>query len=430
MSKKVNIIGAGFSGLTAAYYLQQQGFNVHVYEKSETVGGLIQKRKCDYGFYETAANGIMGQAHILKFLNELGVQYRPSSDKAKKRFILRQKLKRWPLQFRETLKLIYKVLINFLVLKKHKKINYTQLSVASWTEQLLTTEAKKYLVEPGLKGIYAGHIEELSSRLIIKPLLQKKSPEFKSVIPLVSGQEGFHDILQQIKDRLVDLGVRIHLSTANAEQIVEQSLKEKTAVILATSAKDALSLVEKIQEQDFDLQKVHHFLKQIELVPIVSVTGFFKTPPSDQYIGFGSLFPQSEGLKPLGVLMNNVIFDRQSSFHSETWIFGGAVDSGVMQMTNEQFKEAIILARRKIFESEELPLDIKITRWDNALPHFTLKHENNLEHFTQHSLLKLHGNYLNVIGVSKIIVESQKLAYDLKEQSIKEILDLQSESQK
>ena len=422
MSKKVNIIGAGFSGLTAAYYLQQQGFDVHVYEKSSTVGGLIQKKQCDYGFYETAANGIMGQAHILKFLNDLGVKYQPSSDKAKKRFILREKLTRWPLKFVETLKLVFKVIVNFLILKKHKKINYSQLSVASWVEQFLTTEAKKYLIEPGLKGIYAGSIEELSSQLIIQPLFKKKSPQYKSVIPLVSGHDGFHDILEQVKDRLVSLGVHIHLNTTNAFQIVEKSLVEKTPVILATSAKDALALIEKINEQDKDLNTVVHFLKQIELVPIVSVTAFFKSPPSDQYIGFGCLFPQSEGLKPLGVLMNNVIFNRQSSFHSETWIFGGAFNSDVMQMTDEQFKESIMAARRKIFQSEEMPLEVKITRWDKALPHFTLKHENNLSQFKQHPLLKLHGNYLNVIGVSKIIVESQKLAHDLKEQSIKEIL--------
>jgi len=422
MSKKVNIIGAGFSGLTAAYYLQQQGFDVHVYEKAETVGGLIQKKQSDYGFYETAANGIMGQAHIIKFLDDLGVKYRPSSDKAKKRFILRERLTRWPLKFVETLKLIFKVIINFLILKKHKKINYSGLSVAKWAEQFLTIEAKKYLLEPGLKGIYAGSIDELSSQLIIQPLFKKKSSNYKSIIPLVSGHNSFHDILDQIKERLISLGVQINLQTANAEQIVEQSLAEKTPVILATSAKDALSLVEKLREQDQGLKNVFNFLKQIELVPIVSVTAFFKDLPSDQYIGFGGLFPQAEGLKPLGVLMNNVIFNRPHSYHSETWIFGGAFDSAVIQMTDAQFKEAIQAARRKIFQSDAEILDMKITRWDKALPHFTLKHENNLAQFKQHPLLKLHGNYLNVIGVSKIIVESQKLAHDLKEVSIQEIL--------
>lgn len=39
MTKKVDIIGAGLSGLYAACYLAKQGFEVNVYEKNEAVGG-------------------------------------------------------------------------------------------------------------------------------------------------------------------------------------------------------------------------------------------------------------------------------------------------------------------------------------------------------------------------------------------------------
>ncbi len=37
--KKVSVIGAGFSGLSAACYLGKQGFDVTVYEKNNTIGG-------------------------------------------------------------------------------------------------------------------------------------------------------------------------------------------------------------------------------------------------------------------------------------------------------------------------------------------------------------------------------------------------------
>ena len=41
--KKVDIIGAGLSGLYAACYLSKNGYEVNVYEKNESVGGAAQK---------------------------------------------------------------------------------------------------------------------------------------------------------------------------------------------------------------------------------------------------------------------------------------------------------------------------------------------------------------------------------------------------
>lgn len=39
---QVNIIGAGISGLTAAYYLEQSGYEVNIIEKSDRVGGRVK----------------------------------------------------------------------------------------------------------------------------------------------------------------------------------------------------------------------------------------------------------------------------------------------------------------------------------------------------------------------------------------------------
>ena len=43
MSKKVAIIGSGFSSLSAAAYLAKKKFEVHVYEKNETLGGRARQ---------------------------------------------------------------------------------------------------------------------------------------------------------------------------------------------------------------------------------------------------------------------------------------------------------------------------------------------------------------------------------------------------
>jgi phytoene desaturase len=43
MKKKVNIIGSGFSSLSAACYLAQAGYEVEVFEKNKTVGGRARQ---------------------------------------------------------------------------------------------------------------------------------------------------------------------------------------------------------------------------------------------------------------------------------------------------------------------------------------------------------------------------------------------------
>ena len=45
MSKKIAIIGSGFSSLSAAAYLAQKKFKVHVYEKNKTFGGRARQLK-------------------------------------------------------------------------------------------------------------------------------------------------------------------------------------------------------------------------------------------------------------------------------------------------------------------------------------------------------------------------------------------------
>ena len=47
MSKTIVVIGAGFSGLSAASYLAKEGYDVHVFEKNSTPGGRARKFEID-----------------------------------------------------------------------------------------------------------------------------------------------------------------------------------------------------------------------------------------------------------------------------------------------------------------------------------------------------------------------------------------------
>jgi len=47
MGKKAVIIGAGIAGLTAAYYLEKDGYTIDILEKSNRIGGRIKTDEVD-----------------------------------------------------------------------------------------------------------------------------------------------------------------------------------------------------------------------------------------------------------------------------------------------------------------------------------------------------------------------------------------------
>lgn len=433
MNKKVTILGAGFSGLTLAYYLNKLGVEVQIYEKKETVGGLIQAKKTPFGFYETAANGLMGQKHVYNFLEEAGISYRRSSDKAKKRFIFRRSSKhRWPLSLSETLRLIVQVLRKMIINRKNK-IPQKQETVLDWGQRNLTPEGVKFLLQPALQGIYASHIKSLSAKLILGSLFRENKSNHAASEKeisrsknnkkggLLSGENGTQDLLFQLSENLKKNGVMIKLSVNQEETLdcIQEAHYKNEKIVIATSAQDALALL----SNEYLRQKYkdeYDFLNQIKTIPIVTVTVFVKEKPQDQHIGFGCLFPEGEGVRALGVLMNGVIYSRESSYHSETWIFGGEVDPEFLNLSDADIKDVIKDSRQKVFQSTHDVLDICITRYQKALPHYTLEHEKNLnEYFKKQEAAKshdlyLHGNYMGVIGLSKILQRSQDLAKQIK----------------
>ncbi|NPA09774.1 MAG: phytoene desaturase [Chlorobi bacterium] len=78
MSKKVAIIGSGFSGLSAASYLSKDGYEVHVFEKNSEVGGRARQFTTDNGYVFDMGPSWYWMPDIIEaFFNDFG---RKSSD--------------------------------------------------------------------------------------------------------------------------------------------------------------------------------------------------------------------------------------------------------------------------------------------------------------------------------------------------------------
>lgn len=73
MKKKVVIVGAGISGLTAAAYLSKAGHEVSLLEKSDDVGGLVGSFEVDGFIFDQGIRGVENSGTLFPMLRQLGI---------------------------------------------------------------------------------------------------------------------------------------------------------------------------------------------------------------------------------------------------------------------------------------------------------------------------------------------------------------------
>src|SRR5258706_3780086 len=92
--KSVAIIGAGITGLTAAFYLKRQGVPVTVYEAGDRVGGVIQSSRQNGFLAESGPNTILETSPtITQLVRDAGLQSRrlDTSPQAEARYLVRDR---------------------------------------------------------------------------------------------------------------------------------------------------------------------------------------------------------------------------------------------------------------------------------------------------------------------------------------------------
>ena len=91
--KSVAIIGAGITGLTAAFYLKRNGIPVTVYEASGRVGGVIQSMRKDGYLAEFGPNTLLETSpKISQLVRDAGLQSRRLDPDPESRGALRRSL--------------------------------------------------------------------------------------------------------------------------------------------------------------------------------------------------------------------------------------------------------------------------------------------------------------------------------------------------
>lgn len=420
--KQVTVVGGGFSGLVAAYFLDRSGYEVTLFEAQARVGGIIRTEATPWGIAEMAAHSVLGSAAVQEFFNDLGVEWVPVQNRA--RFILREgHLSRFPLRVSEALEALYRV--GFVrartrttegataplgwvdqspLLGKTPLAESGQITLAQWGAQHFGKAFNQYLLGPMLKGIYATSLNEISveaafPRWIVPAghsllgwqlrkryspsfftqsvqthregggtlrlplhLLRKKYPRVKT--RMLAPRQGMGSVIEALERVLKQrLGERFKIG-----QRIE-SLPHGENLVLAVPAEAAASL---LCQADPELSE---HLKGIAYTPLMSVTVFVKKSSLVRVPkGVGALMSDGEDTECLGILFNSSSFQDRvldpQQIVSLSVFMGGSRNPQILDAPDSEIHTRVERELRKRFGLKEAPLDFRISRQKRAIPQY------------------------------------------------------------
>jgi oxygen-dependent protoporphyrinogen oxidase len=168
--KSVAIIGAGITGLTAAFYLKRKGIPVTVYEASGRVGGVIQSLRQDGWLAEFGPNTLLETSpKIGQLVRDADLQSRrlDPDPKAEARYVVRYKrpiaMPGSPLGFFSTQ--LFTAGAKLAVLREPfvpRRRDGVEESIAQFVVRRLNQEFLDQAIDALVAGIYAGDPHRLS----------------------------------------------------------------------------------------------------------------------------------------------------------------------------------------------------------------------------------------------------------------------------
>jgi oxygen-dependent protoporphyrinogen oxidase len=358
---------------------------------------MLRTIRTEHGLVETAANGIRNSARLEALCADIGVPLQGTSREARARFIYRGHPQRLPLSLADVFRLIVRMAGTGGNLKPRPFE-----TIDGWGKRVIGAGATGYFLAPALGGIYAGDPKRLSASLIFNKAvlpdeLRATPPSRPKLKGTVAPPEGMQQLIDVLADYLRHAGVEFSLN-----QQARATSGEPT--VLCTSASAAAAYLRDIAPD------LSHQLRTIEMLPLLTATSFYGARP-EKLKGFGCLFPRGQGFRALGVLFNSFIFAGRGQAHSETWIFGGALDREVLQQGDSALLELIADERQRLYGRHEEPLATHLTRWPEALPHYSIELERVLKTFPPiPPQVGLVGNYLGRIGLTGIVERAAQVA--------------------
>jgi protoporphyrinogen/coproporphyrinogen III oxidase len=367
----VAVIGAGITGLTTAFRLQQAGIPVTVYEAGREVGGVIRSLRRQGYLAEFGPNSILDTSPLIRSLiQDLGLEGRRlySDPGAENRYLVRYRrtiaMPASPLKFFGTPLFSWRAKLSLL---REPFIPPSppecEESVADFVVRRLCREFLDYAINPLVSGIYAGDPARLSVRHGFPRLLaleqrygslikgqifgakdrKRRGEVSKQEAKKISFDEGLQVLPETLRDRL-GASVRLDSTVMRLRRAGrEWRVTVRTGSVESEQAHRAVLLAvptHRLPELELGAPSTLRpgVLKEIHYPPVASVVlGFRRDEVAHRLDGFGVLIPKAEGFRILGTLFSSSLFpNRAPAGHVALTSYVGGVRAPELALRPEE----------------------------------------------------------------------------------------------
>ncbi|MBN2426294.1 MAG: protoporphyrinogen oxidase [Calditrichaceae bacterium] len=452
---KTAVIGAGISGLCAAYWLNKHGIDVTVFEKNTRVGGSIITEKEDGYLIDLGPNSALETSVELRNLIDeigLGKEKVYGNEISNNRYVVRNgqlhAIPMSPGKFIGTRLFSARAKLRLFKEPFIKPTNGNDLSLADFVRYRLGDEFLDYAINPFVAGVYAGDPENLSTAAAFPKLYALEQKYGSFIKGTIKGARERKKRNEVAKDRAK------LFSFISGMQIFPQTLAEKLGDRIKTGA-GILNLTElsgkyklhirqdgQVREDIFDrivisvpTDEQARILKDLtpgnaqrigetEYPPVgVVFTGFRKKDILRDLDGFGYLIPKVENKQTLGTIWSSTIFPERApeGYAAFTTFVGGSRQPENAELNDEKLTEIVLSDLKALIGLKDNPVIVRIKRWPRAIPQYTMGYTeiqriyNDLE--DKFPGLYFAGNYRRGIGMGDSVLSAHETVQKMITQS-------------
>lgn len=437
----IGIIGAGISGLTLAYELQQRGVDYHLWEASGEPGGYIRSRRDGDYLRELGPNSLLGDEELLQWLDKLGLASDLVFSKpvSKARYIFRngqyRQLPSGPPSLLFGGFFSWKTKLAIFRERNNKTVSPPGETLAQFFRRRFSDEIVDYALGPFVAGIYAGDPEQLLVSETFPVLLQYEK-EYGSVLRgLIKNQSStgrkqsfsFREGMQTLPNALAvgltglslnDAVQRIsrdgdgwRVDSSTGSQFVDQ-------LVLCIGADAAAQLVAPQYSELADA------LRRVEYPSMTAVHSVYKRADvSHPLNGFGGLNPKVEKRFCAGHIWSSSIFDYRCPADEvlfTTFVGGTTGASNARQSDDVLYKNVHQELAESFGIRAEEPVFKAIYRWEKAIPQYNtaIVAVKQLVNSMHSDNLLVCANWYGGLSLSDCLAKARKLAEQLVSKSL------------
>jgi len=441
----VAVLGAGITGLTAAWHLRRAGIPAVILEASSRCGGAVETVREGGWLQEAGPNSLLeGPAEASGLIEALGLGARRlyAAEAAKHRYVLKggrlESMPASPGQFLSTRLFSWRAKLGLAgeVFRPRGRSTGDE-TVAEFTVRRLGREFLDYAVDPFVGGVYAGDPANLSVRHAF-PKLFALEREHGSLIRgairlrnasggprgrILSFPEGLEELPRALAAQLGDslrLGVRVLALERHGrgwkvgfERAGETRQESFSAVICALPA-DGLA---RLRLEGFATPGAFSPLSEIEHPPVASVfTGFRREDVTHALDGFGVLVPRAEGRNILGTLFSSALFPgRAPAGHvALTTFVGGTRQPALARLDDDALMRLIQAELTALLGVRAAPVFVRVRRHPRAIPQYAVGFDRYQAVYSEAEAsapgLYIGGNCRDGVALSACIASGGRLA--------------------